>query len=147
MTIREVKTEVQKLMFQLDSPSILQKMVLAGFTDSKKRIFTDGKKTDETPIGTYADSTKKRKEKKGRLTSSKINLRDTETLTDSYFAEARTKDKWVTGFANVSREGKLDNGQLVDVLEEKYGDIFAFTNMELSTMEKIRDENYEQIFK
>lgn len=147
MTIEQVKSEVGRLMNMFDSPVVVERMALQGFTDSKERIFTKGLRSDGANIGGYADSTIEKKKREGRFSTNKIIFRDTETLVDSYLAEARSKDKWVVGFADVSRDGSVDNAELVDIIENKYGDVFPFSDNELKNMERVRDDFYNQNFK
>ena len=53
------------------------------YSKVQERIFNKGLAKDETKIGTYAESTLKRKKRKGKKDSSFVNLTDTTSLRKS----------------------------------------------------------------
>lgn len=143
-TLEDVRKELKGSLSHLESPAFLRQAASQAFTDSNKRIFVDGIKSNGSPIGQYAESTKKRKRKKfGNV--SKINLRDTETLVKSYLFEERSKTKFVLGFADVSRKG-IRNSELWDILEENYGDIGALTESESKNVDQVIDDGIDKLF-
>ena len=121
---------------------VLLRMGQQAFADSKVRIFTDGIKSNGSPIGTYAASTIKQKEREGRFTSSRINLRDTENLVNSYAVEPEGNNRVVLGFIEVRRPDGITNAELVDITEKNYGSIYTLTDKEIERTDQIL-ENVE----
>ena len=68
------------------------------------RIFTKGIAADGAKIGTYAESTVSLKKSEGRFTSKQVNLRDTETLVNSYRFQTNG-NKVELGFIDRSKDG------------------------------------------
>lgn len=128
-TLDEVTNEINNALTMLKN-DVLREVALDVQTKTRKRIFTDGIKSDGNKIGTYSPVTEAIKRKKGRFTSSKVNLRDTETLVNSYIVEPKGK-KYVIGFASASRNG-ITNTAKIEKLEEQYGsDLFEPTDKEI----------------
>lgn len=140
-TIREIQTELRKI---ADPSKLLLTLATQQRSSSKTRIFTDGETSFGGPIGTYKDSTIKSKKRKGRFTSSKINLRDTEQLADAYQIEVRGKKRVVLGFSETRDKGS--NSEIVDSLEDRFGIIFAPTEQEFQEQDLIIDSFTKNLF-
>lgn len=126
-TAKEVSKELIDDINSL-SNEILREVALDTLTRTKKRIFTDGLNSDLEPIGDYTPNTVNIKKKKGRFTSPKVNLRDTETLVNSYVVEP-TKDGYDIGFISASSKG-VTNTDKIKKIKEKYGEVFNTTSDE-----------------
>lgn len=143
-TLQQVRDEIRvDLDFLRKDIKFLLTLAQQAFADSKDRIFSQGLKSDSAGIGTYADSTARSKKRRGRFTSDRINLRETEKLVDSYKVEPSGKDV-VLGFEEIGR--RTSNSKLVDILENRYGDIFGLTDQELSNIDLLIDQQLNQIF-
>jgi len=108
---------------------------------SRDRIFTKGLNSKGEQIGEYADVSIRKKKDKGRFTSRKVNLRDTETLVNSYIVTRKGK-QWQIGFTSGSREGdegqSVSNTEVIKKLEEQYGDdLFGATDEELALIPEL----------
>jgi hypothetical protein len=102
------------------------------------RIFTEGIASNGQKIGTYSPGTISIKKKKGRFTSKQVNLRDTETLVNSYKFETKG-DLVELGFIKKEKDG-VSNSKKVKDLKEKYGDIFGLTDKEKSFIDDIAQD-------
>ncbi len=140
-TIREIQTGLRNLK---DPSKLLLTLATQQRSDSKQRIFTDGQSSFGGAIGTYKPSTIKAKKRKGRFTSNKINLRNTEQLVDAYEIEVKSKNRVVLGFAELRDKGS--NSKIVDFLEDRFGIIFAPTEKELQRQDIIIDQFTEKLF-
>lgn len=137
-TLDEVYNDITNGLNTLKN-DVLREVALDVQTKTRKRIFTDGIKADGNKIGEYSPVTEAIKRKKGRFTSSKVNLRDTEKLVNSYVVEPKGK-KYVIGFVSASRSG-VTNTAKKENLENKYGnDLFE-------PMEKEIEEAVENVIK
>ena len=108
---------------------------------SRERIFDKGLNSNGQPIGDYTITTVRIKKDKGRFTSRKVNLRDTETLVNSYIVTRKGK-QWQIGFTSGSREGdegqSVSNTEVIKKLEEQYGDdLFGATDEELALIPEL----------
>lgn len=134
-TLDEVSREITS---KIDgfSHDLLREIALDYTTNSKKRIFTDGIKADGKQIGEYSAVTKSIKRKKGRFTSDKVNLRDTETLVNSYIAEPKGTD-YSVGFIAASNQ-KVTNSAKILKLKKQYGyDLFDASDEEINNVDII----------
>lgn len=110
------------------------------------RIFTKGIASNGSPLGTYTPVTISIKKRKGRFTSSKVNLRDTGKLANSYIFS--TKGSVVDiGFTEVSRGDGNTNKELKNKLEEQYGDIFDLTSQEEGEIDGIIGDFLDKIYR
>lgn len=135
--VEELVSDIQELRSS-KANKLLGRLAQQGFADSKQRVFTDGIKSDGTPIGTYAESTEQSKKRRGRFSSSRINLRETEKLVDSYRHEQKGS-QFILGFEEVDRDG-ITNAELVDILEDKYGAVFQLSGEEENRLDEIIDQ-------
>lgn len=119
------------------SNNLVREVALDYQTNSRKRIFTDGIKSDGSQMGTYSPVTKAIKRKKGRFTSDKVNLRDTETLVNSYIVEP-TRNGYEVGFKS-GLSGGVSNTEKKKKIEKKYGEVFEPTNDELDKIDDLID--------
>lgn len=142
-TLKQVTVELLKDLEKFNKlPRFLQANLYA---KTKDRIFTDGIKADSSKIGEYALKTEEYKKKKGRFTSSTINLRDTNTLARSYTYDFTNKSVEF-GFSAATRNYGVTNEELVGYLEEKYGDIFGLTKEEEDLIDTLVDDFANDIF-
>lgn len=102
--------------------------------ESQMRIFTDGQKSDGSPMGTYSEKYREYKaEKYG--TGGKVDLVDTSQFRAAY-SWGKRGEEYVVGFINAQRKGnkganaKVKNTQLRKINEERYGVIFDMTGRE-----------------
>lgn len=119
-TLEQVTNEIEVSINFLKN-GLLREVALDYLTNSKKRIFTDGIKADGSQIGEYSEVTKAIKRKKGRFTSEKVNLRDTETLVNSYVAQPNGVNGYDVGFVSGSSNG-VSNTAKIEKLKKQYGD-------------------------
>jgi len=137
--------EIRNQLRQLKDPSKLLLNIATQYKgDSQHRIFTEGRKSSGASIGTYSAATKRTKQRKGRFSSNKINLRDTEDLVGAYAVQVKNKKKVVVGFEELRKDGS--NAKLVDVLEDRYGDIFSPTSEEDKNIDKLLDSFTKGLF-
>jgi len=113
------------------------------FTLTKERIFDDGIATDGAKIGVYTPYTISLKKAKGRFTSKNVNLRDTETLANSYTFQGKGKGAEL-GFRAANKNG-VSNDEKIKKIEEKYGDVFGLTSNEESQISDIVDDYIDRI--
>lgn len=141
-TLKEVEREIKNDIRQFISVAanrLTGEVSVQLHSDILSRVFTDGINSSGAPIGTYSKSTVNIKQKKGRFTSNRINLRDTDTLAGS-FITLPTSSGYGIGFADVKRpDSNVRNGELAAELEERYGDLFDPTQGELKRIDKIID--------
>lgn len=109
------------------------------------RIFTKGIAADGAKIGTYAPATISIKKSKGRFTSTTVNLRDTETLANSYSFSSKGAVADL-GFRNATKNG-VSNTEKIKKLEDKYGDVFGLTKGEESEIDEIIEDFLDTIVK
>lgn len=136
-SLNEVSKEIVLALNRLET-NILREVALDYVTTSKKRIFTDGVKADGKQIGWYKASTIAMKRKKGRFSTRTVNLRDTETLINSYRVEVKSGD-YEVGFVEASRmsgigkdKKSINNTELIVKLKNQYGnDLFDPSQEEL----------------
>ena len=102
------------------------------------RVFTRGIATDGAKIGTYTPTTISIKKSKGRFTSKNVNLRDTDTLANSYTFSTKG-DAVDLGFRSASRGG-VSNSDKIEKLESQYGELFGLTNNEVSEIDGIIED-------
>lgn len=131
---RELNRDIQELR-DSRAQQLLGRLSQQAFTDSRDRVFTDGIKSDGSPIGTYAESTEQSKRRRGRFTSNRINLRETEKLVNSYRQE-QVGNTFVLGFEEIDRDG-ISNEELVDIIEDKYGAVFQLSGDEEDRLDEI----------
>ena len=144
-TLESVSKEIKR---QLAATSGIGRAVASDLlTLTKIRIFEDGKATDGSEIGTYTANTIAIKKKKGRFTSSKVNLRDTGKLASSYIFSTKGKNEFVLGFAQVSRSGGETNTSIIKKLEEQYGQIFQITRSEAQGIDASIEDFLDRIYK
>lgn len=135
---REIRSDIKKFV------SVAQNRLTGAVSvqlhgDILSRVFTSGVTSSGAPIGTYSPSTVRIKKSKGRFTSKRINLRNTDTLAGS-FITLPTSSGYGIGFADVKRpDSNVRNGELAAELEERYGDLFDPTQGELKRIDKIID--------
>ncbi len=115
------------------------------FTLTKVRIFDDGIASDGNPIGTYSPVTVSIKKSKGRFTSKDVNLRDTETLANSYTFKGEG-DSTEVGFRSATKNG-VSNTEKIKKIEEKYGDVFALTANEEGEIDNIIGDFLDRIYR
>ena len=143
-TLESVSKEIKR---QLALTSKIGRAVASDLhTLTRIRIFEDGKATNGKPLGTYKESTIKRKKRKGRFTSSKVNLRDTEKLANSYIFSTKGKNDYVLGFAEISRP-RTPNSKIIKYLEEQYGQIFQITTSEAQGIDASIEDFLDRIYK
>lgn len=106
-------------------------------TLSRVRIFDDGINSSGSKIGDYTPVTISIKKSKGRFTSSKVNLRNTGKLANSYIFSQKKKNEFVLGFANISRGDGKTNTELIEKIETQYGAVFALTSKEAGEIDNI----------
>ena len=73
-------------------------------TETLERIFIEGKKADESPLGIYALKTIQIKKAQGNFVSNKVDLTNTGTLKSSWTWNAKNNSVEL-GFKNGSRSG------------------------------------------
>ena len=163
MLLRKRQNQVLKLLLNLNqvatlknvSEDILKQLALTSqvgrvvgsdlFTLTKKRIFTDGIASDGASIGTYSPVTVSIKKSKGRFTSKEVNLRDTETLANSYTFEGKG-DSAEIGFRGATKNG-VSNAEKIKKIEQRYGDVFGLTSKEEGEIDNIIDDFVDRIYK
>ena len=144
-TLEKVSNDIKA---QLSMTSGIGRAVASDLlTLTRIRIFDKGIATDGTEIGTYSNVTVSIKKAKGRFTSSKVNLRDTGKLANSYSFSPKGKDKWVIGFASISRGDGKTNAELVTKIEEQYGQVFQLTRDEAQEIDNIIGDFLDRIWK
>ena len=112
-------------------------------SETLDRIFTNGIASDGAKIGTYDPKTISLKKSKGRFTSTSVNLRDTDTLANSY--TFTTKGKIVElGFRGVSKNG-VSNTEKINNLESQYGSLFCLTKSEDKLIDDLTDDFFDEI--
>ena len=113
------------------------------------RIFTKGIATDGAPIGTYTATTISIKRSKGQYSGTRVNLRDTNLLANSYQVEVRKADS-VLGFTKGTHKDGTTNKQLIAKLEGQEGfnkNIFALTKDEANEIAELTADYFDTIFK
>jgi len=118
-------------------------------SETLDRIFTDGIKTDGSKIGEYSIFTIALKKNEGKFTSSSVNLRNSDTLANSYIFDVST-NRLELGFTSNSRTDNngdtVTNEALIPKLEEQYGEIFGLTSKEVKLVEDLTDDFINGIF-
>lgn len=100
------------------------------------RIFTKGINSAGSQIGTYTPFTIRKKKEKGRFTSNKVNLRDTEQFVNAYVFGC-SGNSCVLGFASTGRNDGETNARIKKKLETQYGPIFDLTKQEEAEIDEI----------
>lgn len=115
-------------------------------SETLDRIFTKGIASDGSALGNYAPKTISLKKSKGRFTSNKVNLRNTDQLANSYIAEIR-KNEILLGFRKVIRNDETTNTKVIENLEKQYKkDIFGLTTKELKLVDDLIEDFTDKIF-
>lgn len=144
-TLEKVSNDIKA---QLTASSQIGRAVASDLlTLTRIRIFDKGIATDGNEIGTYSNVTVAIKKKKGRFTSTSVNLRDTGKLANSYVFSQKNKDKFVLGFAAISRGDGKTNDELVTKIETQYGQVFQLTSGEAQEIDNIIDDFLDRIWK
>jgi len=148
-TLKQVSNEIIGDLSKIDKlPRFIGAALQSEMLD---RIFTKGKASDGSKIGEYSIFTIALKKNEGKFTSKDVNLRNTDTLANSYIFDATNKGVEL-GFTGGSRTDNktgetVINADLVPKLEEKYGDIFALTSEEEKLIEDLTEDFTDKIFK
>lgn len=144
-TLEKVSNDIKN---QLTITSQIGRAVASDLlTLTRIRIFDKGIATDGSEIGTYSNVTVSIKKKKGRFTSTSVNLRDTGKLANSYVFSQKNKDKFVLGFAAISRGDGKTNDELVTKIETQYGQVFQLTSNEAQEINNIIGDFLDRIWK
>lgn len=144
-TLEKVSNEIKA---QLTASSQIGRAVASDLlTLTRIRIFDKGIATDGSEIGTYSNVTVSIKKKKGRFTSTSVNLRDTGKLANSYLFSQKGKDNFVLGFAAISRGDGKTNDELVTKIEKQYGQVFQLTSDEAQEIDNIIGDFLDRIWK
>lgn len=102
--------------------------------ESQMRIFTEGQKSDGSPMGTYTEKYREYKAKKYG-TGSKVDLVATSQFRAAY-SWGKRGDEYVIGFIDAQRKNasgassQVNNTELRKVNEERYGVVFDMTGRE-----------------
>jgi hypothetical protein len=134
-TLRQASDDILKGLML--TSMVARKVASDLHTLSFDRIFTQGLNASGSQIGTYTPFTIRKKKEKGRFTSSKVNLRDTDKLANSYLFHCTSNTNCNIGFANISRGDGKTNSELKVKLENQYGDIFGLTAKEEGEIDEI----------
>lgn len=145
-SLKDVSNEI---LSELSSVTQLPRFIGAAIhSETLDRIFTEGKKSDDSGLGIYALKTIEIKKAEGRFTSNKVNLRHTETLVKSWIWTFENNEAKI-GFSSGSRssDGKtVSNTELIKKLEDQYGEIFDLTPKEDKLIEDISDDFIKGLF-
>lgn len=114
-------------------------------SETYKRIFIQGIKSNGSRAGTYAAKTISLKKENNHFTSNSVNFRNTEQLAGSYTFEPR-KEEVILGFEAISRTDKTTNDKVIESLEEQYGDIFGLTSKEEELVQDLIEDFTDKIF-
>lgn len=141
-SLKEVTKQVYKDLSKVDK---LPRFIGAALhSETLDRIFTKGIGASGSPLGIYAMKTREIKREKGRYSGPNVNLRDTDTLANSYTWNALGKTAEI-GFANATRNG-VTNTKLIPKLEKQYGDIFGLTKKEEKLVDDLTDDFINELF-
>lgn len=141
-TMQEVSDEV---LAGLKQTLQMPRVVAANLhTLTLDRIFTKGLNSAGSQIGTYTPFTIRKKKEKGRFTSNRVNLRDSEQFVNAYVFHCSGKSCAI-GFANTSRNDSETNSKLKTKLETQYGPIFDLTAQEDAEIDEIILDELENI--
>ena len=110
------------------------------YREQLTRVFVDGKKSNNSPMGTYSEKYRELKRKKIG-TGGKVDLVFTSQFRNAFGLDNR-KNEIVLGFINASRKtlkGKpasVTNSEIRRYNEDRYGVIFDMTDSEYSNAQK-----------
>jgi hypothetical protein len=147
-TLKSVSKEILEDLSKIDK---LPRFVGAALhSETLDRIFTRGIASDGGKIGEYSIYTIALKKDEGKFTSSDVNLRNTDTLANSYLFDVGNDNVeigFVSGSRTDNKTGKaVTNEELVPKLENQYGDIFGLTSSELKLVEDLTNDFVNNIF-
>lgn len=97
--------------------------------ESQMRIFTDGKKSDNSQIGTYKNEAYKAFKQKKYGTGNKVDLVATSQFRSAY-SWGYQNGEYVIGFIDAKRNKGGSNPVIKKAQEERYGVIFDMTGQE-----------------
>jgi len=101
----------------------------------KVRIHQEGKNSDNTAIGEYSNSYIKIREKNRRGTDKKVILSLTRQMENDYgIVGGSGATGYALGFKNP------DNSQKAEWMEDKYGDIYKPTQLEVAHMRVVAEQ-------
>ena len=141
-TMKQVSTEIMNDLNKLSVNGAVWRFIGANMLSlSRERIFDEGKNSEGKQIGDYSEFTIRKKKDDGRFTSRKVNLRNTDTLANSYIVSFDNKG-FKLGFTSASRPsddgGSINNTKLIEKLEAQYGDdLFGATDDELDLIDEL----------
>tara|TARA_R110002096_G_scaffold230377_2_gene420020 strand:- start:553 stop:1005 length:453 start_codon:yes stop_codon:yes gene_type:complete len=148
-TLKAVSEEILRDLSKIDG---LPRAIGAALqSETLDRIFTDGVASDGSQIGEYSIYTIALKKEDGRFTSDNVNLRNTDTLANSWTFQAN-KNSVELGFLSGSRTDKktgltATNTQVIKNIEDRYGkDIFQLTSGEINLVEDLTKDFINGIF-
>lgn len=110
------------------------------YREQLTRVFVDGKKSNNSPMGTYSEKYRELKRKKIG-TGGKVDLVFTSQFRAAFGLDNR-KNEIVLGFQNASRRNlsggsaKVQNSEIRRYSEDRYGVIFDMTDSEYSNAQK-----------
>lgn len=110
------------------------------YREQLTRVFVDGKKSNNSPMGTYSEKYRELKRKKIG-TGGKVDLVFTSQFRAAFGLDNR-KNEIVLGFQNASRRNlsggasKVQNSEIRRYNEDRYGVIFDMTDSEYSNAQK-----------
>ena len=124
---------VDKLNVQLkgvkNQDNMLRDIAVSLATSNVDRIHTEGKNVAGGKIGTYAESTRKIRKKKGRQIS-KVDLSFTGQLSKEFQADV-IPGGWGAGFTTSY------GSNLFKLLTDKYGDVWGITQSDNQAIDRI----------
>jgi hypothetical protein len=146
-TPQEISSEILKEINLIESEqdkllSLISQNVL---TLQKQRIFEDGQNTNGGTF-TYKKKTIENKKKKGRFQGNKVVYKNTEVLFKSY-SRSKISGGWAIGLLDINREDGSENIDVLEHLEDKYGDISNLNEKELNAVDIIIDDYLDKIIK
>lgn len=145
-----LKAVTKEIIGDLEKTQKLARFIGAALhAETFERIFNDGIGSDGASLGNYSIYTIAAKKDQGNFTSTKVNLRNTDTLANSWSWNASNNNLEI-GFLSGSRSGdggkSVTNTDLIPKLENQYGEIFALTSKENKLIDDLTNDFLNNIF-
>ena len=146
-----LKAVSEEILADLSKTDKLPRFIGAALqSETLDRIFTKGIATDGSSIGDYSIYTIANKKANGSFTSGSVNLRNTDTLANSYTFDV-SNNRVEIGFLEGSRTDKntgktSTNDEVLKSIEDRYGEIFGLTTSELKLIDDLTNDFINGIF-
>ena len=139
--LQEVTTDLTARLKAIQEPSgevrdqMLRTIALDTVAQMKQRIHVDGLNSKDAPIGEYSNAYLKRREQYNRGSSRKVIISLTRQLENDFnIVAGNGSTGYALGFKNP------DNADKAESVQEKYGDIYKPTEVEVAHMVVVAEQ-------